>query len=333
MLLKDCILDVDHVVMAPFIRNEPHQLWVESHKSGVIPDSVFTLYNLAGFLSFGSAPQYLKDRDNILFSYFSIIMESVRDSLEEAERHINIFTESVSRTCDQFKMRVEEWDPIPGENAKREFRYFLLSEFAALDAVADLTAILLTGLVPKLLVGRAQFIRIERWLKEPLPVANIVLPPQENFSRQLYNELRPLVYPDSRERDWLPLMRLYRNKGAHLESSVFRLVYLHDDSGSFYIFFPRQWPFIWEQYFKPAGQPYNGPTPLELLSETLIHQDAISWVKGLNDKVKQVVEASFSVLKSAYKHLSELPINQAALKELQANSEKYEFEQFEGHHT
>ena len=136
------------------------------------------------------------------------------------------------------------------------------------------------------------------------------------------------MYPDPPERDWLPLMRLYRNKGAHLGSSIFRKVGLHDDAGRFYIFFPRQWPYLWERHLKPAGQSFKAPGLPELFQETLIHQDATSYVEGLRNKVTAVVDAMAAVLALAYKQLGQLPFNQAALAELEGSSESYVFEHF-----
>jgi hypothetical protein len=44
------------------------------------------------------------------------------------------------------------------------FRYAVLSLQSGLDALADLVAMFLPGLIPNLQVGRAQFSRIESWL-------------------------------------------------------------------------------------------------------------------------------------------------------------------------
>jgi len=331
MRLEDCNLDLDLAVSAPLTRTEPEPTWVEARESGALPDSVFELYHLAEYLSFGSAPPFLADDDNILFSYFGIILEGVLDSLAEAQEHQQRFGEAVNQTYDLGKkVRGEPWDPNAPLRARRAFRYLLLSEVAALDAVADLTAILLTGLIPRLRVGRARFSSIEGWLSRPLAPAALILTPQEHFLTELYDRLGPLVHPATGEREWLPLMRLYRNKGAHLGSSVFRQIGLHDNSGRFYTFFPRQWPYIWERHMKPAGQTYRGSTLPELFRQTLIHQDVVSYTAGLSNKVRTVVGAAALVLGSAYKQLGQLSFNQAALAELQDNSEMYAFEQFVG---
>jgi eukaryotic-like serine/threonine-protein kinase len=65
----------------------------------------------------------------------------------------------------------------------------------------------------------------------------------------LWIALRPLVYSEGTDREWLPLMRLLRNKVAHLGQPVFREVGLpHLIEERAYVFVPRQWPYIWERY-------------------------------------------------------------------------------------
>lgn len=328
MRLEDCNLNVTQAVGAPFTRTSPEPSWVHAHQSGVLPAAAFELYELARYVSFGSAPPFLADVDNVLFSYFGIILESVRDSLVEANEHRVSFEEASSRTYDLGKkVRGEPWDPDAPVRARREFRYFLLSELAALDAVADLTAILLTGAVPNLRVGRAQFSRIDSWLHQAQAAGSAVLSPREHFARELYGTLRPLVHPPDPERDWLSLIRLYRNKGAHLGSSVFRQIGLHDDSAHFYTFLPREWPYIWERHMKPAGQ-HSGPSVADLFRQTLIHQDLITYVRGVQRKVNAVAGASLGQLVLAYRHLQHLPFNQEALAELDASSERYAFDHF-----
>lgn len=328
MRLEDCNLNVNQTVGAPLTRTSPEPSWVNARESGVLPTAAFELYELARYLSFGSAPLFLSDVDNVLFSYFGIVLESVRDSLVEANEHRVSFEEASSLTYDLGKkIRGEPWDRDAPLRARREFRYFLLSELAALDAVADLTAILLTGTVPNLRVGRAQFSRIENWLQQAQAVGPAVLSPREHFARELHGALRTLVQSPEPEREWLPLLRLYRNKGAHLGSSVFRQIGLHDNAATFYTFLPREWPYIWERHMKPAGQ-HTGPSVADLFRQTLIHQDVITYVLGVQRKVNAVSSAALGQLALAYRHLQDLPFNHEALAELDASSERYAFDHF-----
>lgn len=331
MRLENCALDVAGAVMAPPIRNAPEDTWLRARDSGAIPGSLFDLYTRASYLSFGAAPPFMKDDENILFSYFSMLLRSVMNALVEADDEHRLFVAARAQVYDPGKrIRGETWDPTAEERARRHFRLFILSLQAALDGFSDTSALFFTGLVPDLRLGRAQFSRLEGWLARPLPVPGLILSPQEHVLRQLHEALRPLVYPDGPDRDWLRLMRLFRNKAAHLGDAVFRYVGLHDDSDRFYTFLPRQWPYIWERHMKPAGESgHPDPDRLPaLLRETLMHQDIKSWVRGLHFTVQAVLDSGVSVLNVAFQTFQAFPPNMAALAELNGSSELYAFEYF-----
>jgi hypothetical protein len=132
------------------------------------------------------------------------------------------------------------------------------------------------------------------------------------------------------ERDWLPLMRMLRNKVAHLGDAVFRYMALHDRDGRFYTFLPRQWPFIPEEHMHAAdAAPAAALEPFpELLRRTLMHEDIVSYASGLRRRVTEVISAVLEVLDSAYLQFRGFPLNTAALAELQGSAESYAFEHF-----
>src|SRR5439155_14999777 len=131
--------------------------------------------------------------------------------------------------------------------------------------------------------------------------------------------------------DWLPLMHLLRNKAAHLGQPVFRQIGLHDKTPRVYTFIPRRWPYIWERYMKPSGSPAVAPGFIpKFLSETLIHQDVLTYAQGLRMKARDVVRAGINALANTYIHVQDFEVNQNALAELQGNSEAYAFEHFVG---
>lgn len=334
MRLDNCVLDVDVAVTAPLQWGAPEEDWVQAVNSQVVPHELFDLYSRAGYLSFGAAPTFLSDKENILFSYFSMILRCLKESLSDAGEQLRLFIEAQAQGYDPGKkIRGEPWDKTANQRARRHFRYFLISLQSALDAEADLVALFLPGLIANLRLGRAQFSRIEAWLDKPLPPGGIILSPQEHFLVKLYDAWQPLVrpHPPSTERDWLPLMRMLRNKAAHFGDPVFRTLGLHDKSPKFYEFIPRMWPYIWERYIKPSapGSPQDPNFFPNLCSETLVHQDIISFTKGLLLKIKDVIAAGTSVLNEAYDQLQSLPLNQAALAELRGSSEKHNFEYFQ----
>jgi hypothetical protein len=331
MRLEDCELDIKEVVSAPLIRRAPEGDWIKARDSGAVPKSVFELYQRASYLSFGAAPPFLRDDENVLFSYFGMLLTAVMNTLVEADDERRLFVEARALVYDPGKhVRGDQWDSGADARARRHFRYLIISFQAALDALADLIAVFLTGLVPPRL-GRAMFSQIENWLKKPLPVpGTTILTPQEHHLRELYDALRPLVHPDGPSRDWMPLMRLYRNKGAHLGGTIFRYVGLHDRSNRFYTFIPRQWPYILEQYIKTSvGTPTKDTQALHtFLRETLINQDILAWVEGLHSKVQAVIDAGFVCLNKMYRTFQNFSLNSAALTELNGTSERYDFEYF-----
>jgi hypothetical protein len=332
MKLEKCVLNVDLTTIAPLTRNEPEEVWSSAHKSGAIPDALFQLYRKADFLSFGAAPSFLRDGENILFSYFTMILRSLLEALVDADEQIPLFVQAQGLTYDLGKKaRRERWDPRADSKARRHFRDLLIALQVSLDSLADLIALFLTGLIPSLSVGRAQFARIESWLKRPLAPVTLVVTPYDSELRNLHDALRPLVFSGAPEQDWLPLMRMLRNKVAHLGQPVFRQVGLHDEDFRFHAFVPRQWPFIWEKHMKPhdPNTPIDRTVLPKLFRELLVHEDIISYAGGLRAKVLKVIDTGVSVVSSAYSVFGSFGVNQAAIAELQSNSVAYQFEYFE----
>ncbi len=331
MLLENCVLNVDLTTVAPLTRNQPEEAWVRARDAGAIPKSLYDLYCNADYLSFGGGPSYLRDGENVLFSYFTMILRSLLEALVDAHEQIPLFIEAQGCTYDLGKKtRGEPWDATADAKARRSFRDLLIALQSGLDSFADLVALVLTGLIPGLTLGRAQFARVETWLQHTLPPTGLVLTPFDFQLRRLHDALRPLVLAGPPERDWLPLMRMLRNKVAHLGQPVFRQVGLHDENFRFHAFVPRQWPFIWEKHMKPHDPniPVDKTVLPKLFREILIHQDIIAYVKGLRQKVLTVISEGVLVVSSAYKDFANFGVNQGALAELQSNSLMYDFEYF-----
>ena len=335
MRLEDCalpnlLLPGQYIVSAPLVNEEPEKDWVLARDSGAIPVELYDLYRRADYLSFGSAPKFLRDSDNVLFSYFAMLLRSVMESLVGADEQLRSFIEDHKLAYDPGKkIRGEHWDPKADARARRHFKDLLMALQGSLDAQADLIALFFTGSIPGLRLGRAQFSRIEKWLERPLPPFGIVVTPHDHHLHALFDALEPLVNATGPEREWLPLMRLLRNKAAHLGQPVFRTVGLHDKT-KFYVFIPRQWPYLWERHIKPAGSsPPSAPDFLsKFYKETLMHQDMETYAIGLRAKVREVIRAGIYVLTETYVHVQDFDPNQTALAELQGNSEAYAFEHF-----
>jgi hypothetical protein len=330
MRLEDCVLDGDVFVSAPLARTVPEKEWVRACDSASIPVELFRLYERAHYLSFGRAPKFLSDPDNVLFSYFGMLLRSLMESLVDSQEQARLFVQNQKLTYDAGKkIRGEAWDPEADVRARRNFRDLLIALQTSLDALADLTALFFTGLIPGLRFGRAQFGRVEEWLKRPLPPFRLILTPYDQPLRDLFDALDPLVNAAGPEREWLPLMRMLRNKAAHLGQPVFRQIGLHDKTPKFYTFLPRQWPYLWERHMKPHGpHPYGPDFIPKFFRETLIHQDIETYALGLRSKVRDVVQAGITVLAGSYEKMQDFAPNATALAELEGNSESYAFERF-----
>lgn len=330
MKLRDLNLEVVGVVGAPLKITSPEPAWLQAQASGLIPEALFKIYETASYLSFGAAPQFLADADNVLFSYFGMLVRGLKGQLVEGAELLEDLKKAHSQLYNPVKKaRGLPWDPTADRRAKRAFRHLLVTAYGSLDILADLVALMFTGRIPGLSVGRAQFISIEEWLRKPAPSSGSTVTPYDHYLGQLRDRLRPLVLPGGPERDWLPFVRLLRNKGAHLGDDVFRYFGLYDDTGNLFLFVPREWPYLFEKHVKPVGHGVQTkPFPL-LLMETLTHQDYISFSEGLNTKVREVVGEGSEIIQAAFVAFSGFPLNQAALSELKDNSRSFQFEYFD----
>lgn len=331
VLLDGCDLDaIAGIVAAPFQRREPEEDWLDAAKAGTIPPILYSLYERARFLSFGAAPKFLADDDNLLFSYFGLSLRSVQESLVDAHEQVHAFIAAHQLAYDPVKkIRGESWDKDAPKRERRHFRDLLIALQTSLDAMADMIAIFFPGTIKGLEVGKSQFSRIEIWLKQPFIDKNLIVTPSEFFLKRLYEALKPLIQASAPETDWLPLMRMLRNKAAHLGTPLFRQVGLPQrGEDRQFAFIPREWPYLWERLIKPAGQPPSTPLP-QLLRETLVHQDVVTYAQGLLAKVNAVIAAAAVVLNDTYERFREFPQNQAALMQLKSNFEHYNFEHFD----
>ena len=332
MKIEDCELNPAGISMAPFVLNEPETPWITARDSGLIPLPLFDLYRRANYLSFGSAPPFLRDGDNILFSYFGLMMRSLLGSLTDADSDTKKFLEADKETYYPGRHTddptwTREKSEATGKRATEAFRSLLMSLNASLDSLSELIAIFSQGAIKNLEVGRSQFTSIEAWLKDTYQQPSLIATPRDVYLDALHTKLHPLVHCAPPESDWLPYMRLLRNKAAHLGDGPFRSSVLRGKDGGFYRFIPREWPYIWEKHMKPAG--YQHPVPMpDLLRKTLIHQDVSEYAQGALRKVLQIATEAQSQTAHTYTDFSGFAFNQTALEELTANSKEFAFERF-----
>jgi hypothetical protein len=330
MRLHDCILDIDRVARGPLEIKRPKNDWVLARYDDAIPASLYELYTQADFLSFGCAPSFLADENNILFGYFSMLLRSIKELCLEAPEELTAFESAMGQSYDLGKkLRGEHWDRSADRRARRALKHFVVALAGTVDAVADLIALFFTCSIPNLQLGRAQFTRIETWLGKPLSRASMAESNQQRLLDELYEALRPIVVASGSDKDWLPLLRLIRNKSAHMGDRMFPFFGLHDANGTFYHFLPRRWPYILESRITKRDAPRKDSGTLgSHLEEILMHQDMISFAKRLRLRVLSIVDETCKILAAAYVQFKSLPVNESALRELNLSSESYSFEFF-----
>lgn len=331
MQLDECDFSkIQAVSMAPFRRNAPEEEWVNARDEGSIPSMLYELYVRANFLSFGASPNFLSDGEKTLFSYFSLVLRAVQESLVEGHEEAASFSAARELVYDPGKLRAgERWEKNASKRARRHFRDLLTALQTALDSLSEVIAIFFPGCIKGLEVGRSQFSKIETWVRGPDPTVSMIASPSEFYLKELYDALKPVILASPPETDWLPMMRLLRNKSSHLGQTLFRLVGLpRAGDGRFFDFMPRQWPFLWESLITPVGQPPSTRPLPQLLGDTLVHQDIVTYSVGLLAKVKILVTVAATVLSKAYEQFKDLPLHQSALDQLKGNFEKHNFENF-----
>jgi hypothetical protein len=281
------------------------------------------------FTTFTRGQISCRDADNLLFSYFGLVLRSVQESLVDAQQQTVSFATEQALVYDPMKqLRGERWEKDANPKARRHFRDLLIALQTVLDSLSDVIAIFFPGRIQGLKVGRSQFSRIETWVGSPFSATGLIMAPSDYYLKKLHDALTPVIVVPPPETDWLPMMRLLRNKASHLGQPLFRQVGLPNKEGRLFAFIPREWPYLWEKHIKPAGAT---AIPLsKMFGEGFMHQDIVTYSQGLLAKVNTLVASVSEILNEAYDQFKDLPENQSALVELEKNSEKCRFENFVG---
>ncbi len=331
MRIEEFDLDLGGVVTAPVTREEPAADWIEGRDTGIAPPALFSLYTRSTYLSYGAAPPFLADREHILFSYFGLAMQAIKDSLSEADTDLKTFQSKHGKGYDPEKrFKNEPWDPEADAVARRSFQLLLSSLMASVDSTAELVALFLPNQIKNLSPGRAQFSSIESWLEGPRPVTSLVCTPQRQKKlEELYDKIKPAVCTCGEEKEWLRFARNLRNKSTHIPGSIRQFVFKHSN-GELYTFLPRDWPFIWEKLFHVSGSmPPAGLAPMpELLNRILLRQDKLSYAEQLRTRITALIGDVLVVVDQMYRDFGQFPLNQSALEQLLKNSQLADFQAF-----
>lgn len=159
MKLEELNLNLAGVVGAPVKITAPQPEWLHAKNSGVIPESLFKLYEAAGFLSFGAAPKFLAEADNVLFSYFAMLLRGLRQQLAESAEILEELKQAHNLLYDPIKKaKGLPWDPTADRRSKRAFREVVVTAYSSLDMTAEIVALMFTGCIPG---GRTGSIRLD----------------------------------------------------------------------------------------------------------------------------------------------------------------------------
>lgn len=333
MKLDDCHTQVRTVITAPPENSEPGKDWLEAKAAGHIPAQLWDLYQSTRYLSASALAGFNTPEARIVTVYFSRLIRSSKECLLDAAELRAQMRELSPRQYDPRKPYPHEFDRDAARRHRSAFRSLLVNLVGALDVFADAVAVVLPRQIPKLRAGGAAFSEIEKWLGRPFILPAGLISPSLHFTAELHDRLAPeIVVPNGPERDWLPLMRMYRNKAAHLghESyGQFGLEHKVGDELSFFI--PRSWPFVVEQYATtgPATVSPNEPVEFsDVLSEWLMHQDLEEYSEGAVRKIRHVLGLGFGVLHNLYLQLKSIPAAKETLQDLEQNKQSYKFEHF-----
>jgi hypothetical protein len=194
MRLEDCeVKDIGVWSIGPLQRSQAEPDWAAASEKGVIPASLMRLYVRANFLSFGTSPTFLADKHHQLFSYFALMLRGLKGSLTDADEELAGFDQAEAEVYDPGKQaRGEQWDASAPGRSKKHFKLVLLSLCSSLDCIAELTALLLPNSVPGLKLGKADFMKIEDWLKLPPPSLTVEMDPKAKQG-DLFGALEPVV--------------------------------------------------------------------------------------------------------------------------------------------
>lgn len=305
MELSKCLdLDVGGVVSAPPFRDEPEDDWVTARDAGAIPAELFDLYRATGYLSASAIPGFETEQQRLISTYFARVMRSLLDCLDETAASINDMRDEISCMYTPIKkIRGEKWDRSAGRRYRATFRLFLIDLVGALDALAELVALVLPGGVPELKLAKGSFGGLRAWAKKPqahISEVRIVTPVQYHVER-LHAVLSKHVAANQPESDWFELLRIYRNKVTHLGHQLWLQLGLQASDDEIYYFLPRTWPFIPERHLRVGESAVGSDTTLrEHLVESLVHVDVLTSSTEIVSKVRQVVGCSVKILFDAY---------------------------------
>jgi hypothetical protein len=237
------MLNVAGVVGAPLVITRPEPDWLAARDSGRLPTNIFSFYEAANFFSIDGAPRFLDDDDKWLFSFLTAPARGIRECLDEAHELVEEIRKSHNQKYTPAKrIKGQQYDRSAAGRQTRDFKYLVVNLASALDQFAEIVSLLFTKEIVRVTCGRASFVDVKKFVISPWIGASGIVSPKKYYLEKLHAKLSSEVLAKGVESGWIDLFYLYRNKLAHLGNLMLDQIELHDKSGEFFTFLPRNWP-------------------------------------------------------------------------------------------
>jgi len=331
MKLEGCVLDIDGVHMSDPLLREPEQDWNAAYGDHLIPDSLFKFYSNANYFALDRIPRYLSEEDGKLYFYLKYLVHGIKDLLVNIPDSIDQIQKYLEMQYDPLKkLRNEEWDDYAPIQKKRTFKILIIDLYGSLDIFSEIVAIFLSDIIPQLVVGRASITKLKKFADNSFPEPSGIINPKTKYAEEMHIFLKNHLIGEGTEKSWFELLKLYRNKIAHLGNQIFHeYIFQSKDSEQFYTFLPRVFPITEESKISETESKLLDESFPEYFSRILNHNDICSYSRGLYAKVVEFLDAGFEIMIQIYNETSNFEPNSEILQSLARNSEEYEFLHFE----
>lgn len=332
MKIDDCILEAEYVASRSPTRHTPEQEWVDANKKSTVPEFVYRFYCLADYFSFDKAPRFLNDPRRILFSFLAALIRGTLESFDEAHSLVETIQNDQGKGYSPLKkLRGEKWDPEADTRQRRSFRYLIVSLASILDQFAEVVSIFFHGDVKGLTVGRASFMELRKFARDPFVLTGTIVTPKQACFQEIHTILVDELETTGDDQHWIELFYLYRNKLAHLGSPMFPIISFCDSEGTYYAFSPNRWPLFHQSEIKQVemASDKSNPKTIEFYAKSnYVHQDIVSYSIGLLARVDSLINRSFEVLCATYNDFKEFQFNESAFCSLKDKEQQYLFKFF-----
>ena len=309
--------------------SEPEEEWVQANDRGIIPDSLFKFYCGADYFSFGKAPRFLSDPEKLLFPFVSNLARGILDSSIEAEDLLAEIRAAHERMYTPVKkITGVKWDDRANLKSQRNFKYLIVALSGMLDQFAENAAIFFHPQLQKLNPGRSSFDAFKNFAEAPLPPPKFVVAAKTPLIEELHKVLSREIAGAGPEECWLDLFLLYRNKIAHLGTSMFWSMGFANKDDDYFMFLPNRWPYFVE---RDITTPHEKPTGSvrEFAEETLVYQDVVEYSNMLTGRIRRLLEGGFSVLIEAYREFQNFDPAPEVISSIRKNTKSFNFRYFD----